>query len=251
MKELQTTACSWVSSFGRLGWYDYGARFYDPSIGKFLRVDALADEPEQNDKSPYAYAWNNPVKLTDPDGNCPRCVKALLKTAVKSIAKGKVDLGEIYDIVDAGKTIVSSNASLLDRAVAVFDILSPVSTKDVKAGVKLLEGASDAKKAKGGVYSLKDADDKVVRTGRTKDLEKRKEKHAAGEDTKDLRFEEEYRTDNYSEQRGLEKVIYDKNPEAQSSNGGLNKIKPISDKNKNKTTYEKAAKDFIKRNGGG
>jgi len=36
-------------------------------------VDPLADHPNQVDKSPYAYAWNNPISLTDPDGRCPDC----------------------------------------------------------------------------------------------------------------------------------------------------------------------------------
>lgn len=227
-------------------------------VGIWHGVDALADEPEQVNESPFSYAWNNPVKLTDPDGNCPRCIKALLKTAVKSIAKGKVDLGEIYDAVDAGKTLISRSSTMLERGEALFNLLSPVSTKDVKS-LKKLGNSVDIKPnigttiadPKGGVYSLKDADDKVVRTGRSKDLETRKKQHASGQDTKDLKFEEEFRTDNYSEQRGLEKVVYDKNPQAQSSNGGLNKIKPISDKNKNKESYENAAKDYIKRNGGG
>lgn len=59
--------------FGCGSWLDYGARFYDPSIGRFTSVDALADHPNQVDKSVYAYAWNNPINLTDPDGNCPTC----------------------------------------------------------------------------------------------------------------------------------------------------------------------------------
>ncbi|GJM33746.1 MAG: hypothetical protein DHS20C18_27470 [Saprospiraceae bacterium] len=57
-----------------LGWLDYGARWYDPAVGRWNAVDALADDPNQVDKSPYAYAWNNPVNLTDPDGNCPSCL---------------------------------------------------------------------------------------------------------------------------------------------------------------------------------
>ena len=59
---------------GELGLYDYGARNYDPAIGRWLQVDPLADHPNQLDKSPYQYAWNNPVLLTDPDGRCPACL---------------------------------------------------------------------------------------------------------------------------------------------------------------------------------
>jgi hypothetical protein len=43
----------------------------DPSIGRFTSVDKLADHPSQVDKSVYAYAWNNPILLIDPDGMAP------------------------------------------------------------------------------------------------------------------------------------------------------------------------------------
>ena len=52
---------------------DYGARWYDPAVGRWTSVDALANHPNQIDKSPYAYAWNNPIRYDDPDGNCPKC----------------------------------------------------------------------------------------------------------------------------------------------------------------------------------
>jgi len=121
-------------------------------------VDPLSDEPEQIDKSPYAAFWNNPIKYNDPDGKCPRCLKTLVKTAIKSVAKGKLDLGDVYDIVDAGVTLLDPNSSTLDKGLAVFDVLSPLSSKELKAGAKMLgiaDNANDAKKVANKSDSVK------------------------------------------------------------------------------------------------
>lgn len=51
----------------RLGLYDYGARFYDPQIGRFTTQDAFAEK--YINVNPYQYALNNPFKFIDINGD--------------------------------------------------------------------------------------------------------------------------------------------------------------------------------------
>ncbi len=99
--------------------------------------------------------------------------------------------------------------------------------------------------ARGGVYSLRDSLGNVVRTGRTKDLAARELAHANDSQLGRFEFRVEYRTDVYAQQRGLEQVLYDRNPGAQAANGGLNKIRGISPKNPNGPGYMNAAQDYL------
>jgi RHS repeat-associated protein len=100
-----------------------------------------------------------------------------------------------------------------------------------------------APQAQGGVYSLRDVDGNVVRTGRTNDLTRRQREHARADETTDFRFQIEYRTDVYAEQRGLEQIVWMLN--GRPTLPGVRRTSPVAVGNKNYNRYMDAAGEFF------
>lgn len=110
--------------------YEYGFRWYDAAIGRFTGVDPLADDAMQIDKSPYQYAWNNPIYYTDPDGRCPWCIGAIVGAAVDYGAQVAVNYAtgneNPWTDVDTKSILVSAGAGatgvgLVAKAGKVFN----------------------------------------------------------------------------------------------------------------------------------
>jgi RHS repeat-associated protein len=132
-KELQTG----------LGLYDYGARFYDPVIGRWTSMDPLAEKFLNS--SPYLYALNNPVLLVDRDGRAPG--PGDLFTTIDDAAK---DFGKTYNGISItlnreiaatfyskevdGKTVYSYSTPLVGQRTKSSPSALPKGTKRVAIG---------------------------------------------------------------------------------------------------------------------
>ncbi len=66
-----------------LNWYDYGARWYDPAIGRWNAVDPLAEI--YYPINPFVYVANNPIKHIDVNGEF---IGTIVGTVVGGIAGG-------------------------------------------------------------------------------------------------------------------------------------------------------------------
>lgn len=86
---------------------------------------------------------------------------------------------------------------------------------------------------------------RVVRTGRTNNLNRRSGEHLRDPTLADFEFEVIARTDVYAQQRAQEQLAHD------AYSPSLNRIRPVSPRNSNLTTYMDAADNFLSIYGGG
>jgi RHS repeat-associated protein len=79
-----------------IGLYDYGARWYDPVVGRWTSSDNLAALAPS--WTPYRYGFNNPIAYVDPDGNYEE--KAQARRARRRAIKAGYSVGKIYESGD-------------------------------------------------------------------------------------------------------------------------------------------------------
>jgi RHS repeat-associated protein len=73
-----------------LNLYDYGARMFDPAIGRWGVVDPLAEKFPN--VTPYRYGLNNPIKYIDIDGNIEWPIKGSTAVNKKDVSNGGFSL---------------------------------------------------------------------------------------------------------------------------------------------------------------
>ncbi len=95
-----------------VGYLNYGARFYDAEIGKFMTVDPLAEDYDF--QSPYAYAANNPILYED-----------IMGLGVETIYRNKVTDEEI-EVTDGVDKTIEVNETDFETAVIFASLINPV-----------------------------------------------------------------------------------------------------------------------------
>jgi RHS repeat-associated protein len=91
------------------GLYYYGARYYDPQIGRFISPDTIVPDPANPQSlNRYSYCLNNPLKYTDPTGHWPSWS----------------DVGSFFKA--AGETIVSTIESACPAYTFVTQVCEPI-----------------------------------------------------------------------------------------------------------------------------
>ncbi|TDU91614.1 RHS repeat-associated protein [Kribbella voronezhensis] len=90
-----------------------GAREYDPTIGRFISVDPVADFNDPQQLNGYAYANNNPVSFSDADGQ--RTVTetiTVMKTVTYVITKRIVEYQKVRILVHAWVAVLGALATM-------------------------------------------------------------------------------------------------------------------------------------------
>ncbi len=111
-----------------LGLYDFGSRFYDPTLGRWFNVD-----PRLEFVSPYGYCANNPVLYIDPNGE--DIVLTISKEVTVTVATRLIDLKiTVPDWTGARKLFTKSitlqGDEILLAALDIVGIVDPTGIAD-------------------------------------------------------------------------------------------------------------------------
>jgi hypothetical protein len=96
--------------------YNYKARYYSPTLGRFLSADSLTPGgPEGLNR--YSYANNSPINFNDPSGHCVQNDRACLGTLAQIQGNFRVTIDDSTRLwtLDALHAIQAGMQALMDK----------------------------------------------------------------------------------------------------------------------------------------
>ncbi len=101
------------------GLYYYGARYYDPTVGRFISRDPLIGEKESPQTlNRYVYCLNNPLTYTDPAGTKGVRAQDIVEEIFARLQS--VDPDELAEIQEA---LNNKSLTLIDALIKILDLL--------------------------------------------------------------------------------------------------------------------------------
>lgn len=142
--EVNHTSFTGKKLYGDIGLVHMNARFYDPVVGRFMGYDPAAVTPDNLFSfNRYAYANNNPMLYTDPNGLLPDLPEAIAGAAIGFVSgafmagwKGAF-VGAAAGLAASVGTSVLAAPAAITSAVEGMSVATTVSTTtlNVAAGV--------------------------------------------------------------------------------------------------------------------
>ena len=146
-----------------VSYIDYGARQYDPVLGRWFAQDPLSEKYYGN--SPYAFCAGNPVKYLDPDGEIIGTAIDVASVAIgigsfiKNVRSGNVKeavgdaVGVAVDVVAAAMPFIPGGVGLVRNGAKTAKAINTIdnAADAVKGAEKVVDAGTDA--AKAGKYS--------------------------------------------------------------------------------------------------